>query len=105
MSEFTLGGYREVHERAPAFTGSDGRAYSVAIWVDDARDERGRIAGALLFVRWRPDGSEPDGHLETDWLVKGDNPVDVEERLGSYSLHDVKDLLEECIATAPGEQR
>jgi hypothetical protein len=100
VKEVTLGGYMTVHDRAPAFEGSDGRAYSVALWVDDQPDERGRLAGALLFVRWRPDGSEPDGHRETDWLVRGDSAADVERRLGAMSLYDVKALLEECIAAA-----
>lgn len=100
MKEVTLAGYAAVHDRAPAFEGSDGRAYSVAIWVDDAPDARGRLAGALLFVRWAPGGSEPDGHHETDWLVHGSSAADVEARLGALSLYDVKALLEERIAAA-----
>lgn len=97
MKEVTLGGYMAIHDRAAAFEGSDGRAYSVALWVDDEKDERGRVAGALLFVRWRTDGSEPDGHLETDWLVHGDSPGDTEARLGALSLYDAKDHLEALI--------
>ncbi len=100
MSEVTLGGYMAVHDRAPSFEGSDGRAYSVGLWVDEECDARGRRAGAVVFVRWRPDGSEPDGHLETDWLVRGADVADVERRLGAMSLYDVKALLEECIAAA-----
>lgn len=97
MKEITLGGYLEVHDRAAAFEGSDGRAYSVAFWVDDTPDERGRMAGALLFVRWRPDGTEPDGHLETDWLVRGATAEDAESRLGAISLYDAKGHLDELI--------
>lgn len=97
MKEITLGGYMAVHDRAAAFEGSDGRAYSVALWVDDAADDRGRLAGALLFVRWRPDGTEPDGHLETEWLVRGATPEDAESRLGAISLYDAKAHLEELI--------
>ena len=41
MSEFTLGGYMQKHDRAAAFGGSDGRAYSVAIYVED-EPRRGR---------------------------------------------------------------
>lgn len=97
MKEITLGGYMAVHDRAAAFEGSDGRAYSVALWVDDTPDEHGRVAGALLFVRWRPDGSEPDGHLETGWLVRGATPEDAESRLGAISLYDAKGHLDDLI--------
>jgi len=102
VKEVTLAGYVAVHDRAPAFEGSDGRAYSVAIWVDDAPDARGRFPGALLFVRWAPDGSEPDGHHETEWLAFGASPADTEARLGALSLYDVKAHLEERIAAATG---
>lgn len=97
MSEFTLGGYIVQHERSPAFEGADGRAYSVAMWLDDFPDARGRYAGALLFVRWSPDGAAPDGHVETDWLVRGATPDEARERLGALSLYDVKGLLDEAI--------
>ena len=46
MSEVTLGGYMAKHARSAAFGGSDGRAYSVGIWVDDNKDERG-----IIYVR------------------------------------------------------
>jgi hypothetical protein len=98
VNEVTLGGYMALHDRAPAFTGSDGRAYSVAIWVDETPDERDRVPGALLFIRWSPDGSAPDGHLETDWLVRGSDADDVRARLGALSLYDVKAMLDERIA-------
>ena len=98
MKEITLGGYMALHDRAAAFEGSDGSAYSVAIWVDDAADERGRWRAALLFVRWASDGSEPTGHLETDWLVHGTTAEDAESRLGAMSLYDVKAHLDELVA-------
>ncbi len=98
MREVTLGGYMELHDRAPAFTGSDGRAYSVALYIDDAPDDAGRIPGALLFIRWGPDGATPDGHHETDWLVRGSDAEDARARLGALSLYDVKALLDERIA-------
>ena len=56
MSEVTLGGYMAKHERAAAFGGSDGQAYSVGIYVDEEPDARGRYGAALLFVRWSPGG-------------------------------------------------
>ncbi len=97
MTEFTLGGYMAAHDRAAAFSGSDGRAYSVALLVDDEPDERGRFGGALLFVRWAPGGDAPDGHLESDYLVWGATPDDARTRLGALSLYDVKAQLDELI--------
>lgn len=103
MSEFTLGGYMALHDRAPGFTGLDGRAYSVALWVEDEPDERGRHGGALLFVRWGLDGATPDGHHETDWLVRGATVEDARERLGAFSLYDVKAMLDELITAGRAE--
>ena len=103
MSEFTLGGYMALHDRAAAFTGSDGTAYSMALWVDDDPDDRGRYGGALLFVRWTPSGDAPVGHHETDYLVWGRTPGEAELRLGALSLYDVKTLLDELIAAGRPE--
>lgn len=103
MSEITLGGYQAAHQRAAAFEGSDGAAYTVAFYVEDQPDARGRYPGALLFIRWSAAGDAPVGHLETDWLVQGHTPDDARIRLGALTLYDARDLLEECIAR-PQEQ-
>ena len=103
MSEVTLGGYMALHDRAAAFTGSDGEAYSVAMWVDEVPDERGRYGGALLFVRWGPSGDNPTGHHETDYVVWGRTPGEAEQRLGALSLYDVKAMLDERIAAGRPE--
>lgn len=92
------------HDRAAAFTGSDGRAYSVALLVDEAPDERDRFGGALLFIRWSPGGDTPAGHLETDYLVWGRTPDEARERLGALSLYDVKTHLDEVIAAGRPEE-
>ena len=104
MSEVTLGGYMALHDRAAAFTGSDGHAYSVAMWVDEEADERGRYGGALLFVRWNPSGDAPAGHHETPDVVWGRTPGEAEQRLGALSLYDVKAMLDEAIAAGRPEE-
>jgi len=91
------------HERAAAFGGSDGQAYSVAIYVEDEADVRGLFAASLLFVRWSPAGDRPTGHVETDVLAWGRSPAEASERMGALSLYDVKAALDEAIAAAPGE--
>ncbi|HEX6435382.1 MAG TPA: hypothetical protein VFZ87_14130 [Gemmatimonadales bacterium] len=101
MSEFTLGGYMRKHDRAAAFGGSDGQAYSVAIYVDEEPDVRGRYGAALLFVRWSESGDRPVGHLESDTLAWGRTPGEAEAGLEALSLYDVKAALDEAIAKAP----
>ena len=91
------------HERAAAFGGSDGRAYSVAIYIEDEPDLRGLYGASLLFVRWSPAGDRPVGHVESDVLAWGRTPDEATERLGALSLYDVKAALDEAIARAPGE--
>jgi hypothetical protein len=91
------------HERAAAFTGSDGQPYSVAVYVDDEPDPGGRYGAALLFVRWAPAGDRPVGHLETPPLAWGRTAAAAEERLLVLSLYDVKAALDEAIAASPGE--
>ena len=93
----TLGGYFTVHERPPAFQGSDGAAYSVALYVDDTAQADGRFGGALLFVLWSESGDAPAGHAETDYLAWGDSPADATAALRALTLHQVKAELDRVI--------
>ena len=102
MTEFTLGGYMKKHDRAAAFSGSDGQPYSVAIYVEEEPDLRGMYGAALLFVRWSPSGDRPVGHLESETLAWGRTPEEAESRLESLSLYDVKAALDDAITRAPG---
>ncbi|MBI4420132.1 MAG: hypothetical protein HY560_04840 [Gemmatimonadetes bacterium] len=96
----TLGGYLRVHDRPPAFEGSDGAAYSVAVYLDDAPGADGRFGAALLFVRWSPAGEQPAGHLETEYLTFGRTPAEADEQLRALSLHEVKGHLDRLIDRA-----
>jgi hypothetical protein len=98
----TYGGYVARHERPPAFTGSDGGAYSAAVLVDDEPDAAGRFGGAFLFVRWSAGGDLPTGHVETDYVVFGVSPDEAKRRLGDMSLLQVKAELDRAIATRVG---
>jgi hypothetical protein len=97
-----LGGYQRVHERAPAFAGSDGQSYSIGTYVDDAPDAQGRYGAALLFVRWSDEGDRPVGHLETDYLFRGTTPADALAPLLALTLQDVKRHLDACIENRGG---
>ncbi len=87
-----------MHQRAPAFSGSDGRAYSVSTFVDDDPDPAGRYGAALLFIRWSEGGEKPDGHLETDYLAFGPSPDTALEPVLALTLQEVKAHLDRCIA-------
>lgn len=97
----TLGGYMAKHERAAAFGGVDGHAYSCAVYVDDEPDGAGRFGAALLFIRWDAAGGTPMGHVETPPLAFGRTPGEAAERVGALSLYDVKDALDEAIRSRP----
>ncbi len=92
-----------MHERPPAFAGSDGQSYSVGAFVDDAPDARGRYGAALLFVRWSAAGDRPVGHLESDYLYWGGTPAEALAPLLALSLAEVKQHLDRCIERQGGD--
>lgn len=97
MKDLTLGGYLREHERPPAFRGSDGEAYSVELMVEPTDPDDGGEWGAyLFFIRWR--GTEPVGHLETDFLSWAGSEKEARAPLEQLTLHDVKDLLDSLVA-------
>jgi len=93
----------DLHQRAAAFGGSDGHAYSVALHVDDELHSNGKYGAAILFVRWSDTGDRPVGHVETDYLAWGASPDEAEQRIRALSLYDVKEALDAAIAAQPGE--
>ncbi len=97
----TLAGYVTAHGRPPGFQGSDGRAYSVAVFSDDDPGPDGRYGAALIFIRWSPTNA-PDGHLESDYLAFDADPAKAEAVVGRLALADVKRILDGLIATASG---
>jgi hypothetical protein len=103
VTDLTLGGYQRVHERAPAFGGQDGCAYSVATFVDEAPDPDGRYGAALLFIRWSEAGERPVGHLETDYLAFGRTPAEALAPLLTLTLHEVKAHLDACLEQRGGK--
>ncbi len=93
----TLAGYQALHGRAPAFEGSDGRAYSVGVYSDDDPGPDGRFGAALLFIRWS-DSQQPDGHLESDYLAFSRESAAAEAEVGGLTLAEVKSVLDRLIA-------
>ncbi len=93
----TLGGYLRVHDRPPAYEGSDGHPYTVSIEVERTADLRGPYAGYLVFPRWARTGVGIVGHVETRTLAQGSTREETSERLEGMSLLEVREALEEAI--------
>ena len=99
----TLGGYLRVHERPPAFEGPDGAAYSVAMFADDAPVASGLFGAALLFIRWSRSGEQPEGHVETEFLMFARSPTDAVDQLKALTLWEIKRHLDLAVAAKGGE--
>jgi hypothetical protein len=97
--ESTIGGYAAVHDRPAAFEGSDGFSYSVELMSEPTGDAVTPWAAFILFVKWARLGAQsPEGHLESDYLVRGASEPEVKHAIGETPLEDVKALLERLIA-------
>ncbi len=96
-ADVTLGGYQEVHERPPAFTGSDGEAYTASIEVESVENLAAPYVAYLVFPRWAGAGLGIVGHLETPVLCEGRSRDEVQDRVDTLRLTEVKRLLDEAI--------
>lgn len=97
QDDTTLGGYFRVHDRPPAYEGSDGHPYTVSVETEKTGDLQAPYSGYLVFPRWARTGVGIVGHVETRTLVTGKTGDEVKERLGDLTLYDVQDLLEGAI--------
>jgi hypothetical protein len=93
----TLGGYIQVHDRPPAFEGSDGHPYTVSLEVERQPDLKRPWAGFLVFPRWAETGVGIIGHVETGLLVQGASETEVREGLEALPLGSVAEQLEASI--------
>ena len=93
----TLGGYLDVHDRPPAFEGSDGHPYTVSIEVEQTGNLVAPYQGYLVFPRWAQTGVGIVGHVESPTLVESRSRTEAEERLGALTLQDVQRILEDAV--------
>ena len=99
----TLGGYQEVHERPPAFSGSDGQPYTVSVEIESVENLAAPYVVYLVFPRWAETGLGIVGHLETPVLCEGRSRDEVEDRVHELPLTEVKRLLDEAIQGSHGD--
>lgn len=97
----TLGGYPAIHGRAPAFEGSDGQPYTVAIETEASGDPERPWVGYLVFVRWAQTGTAIMGHLDSGDLCHGASEADTRAALAALPLRRVQALLNEAIRREP----
>ena len=100
----TLGGYLRVHDRPPAYEGSDGHPYTVSLETEKTSNLAAPFAGYLVFPRWAQNGVGIIGHVETPTLVEGASTDAAEEALGALTLHEVQALLEDAIERRRGAE-
>ena len=93
----TLGGYLEVHDRPPAFGGSDGQPYTVSIETESVSNLLAPYIVYLVFPRWAETGLGVVGHVETPVLYVGKRHDEVKVRAEALPLGEVKRLLDEAI--------
>ena len=97
QDDTTLGGYFSVHDRPPAWEGSDGHPYTVSFETEKTADLSAPWEGYLVFPRWAQNGVGVVGHVETPTIVRDRSEDAVLEALGGLDLHDVKEFLETAI--------
>ena len=101
----TIGGYMAVHDRPAAFEGSDGFSYSVEILAQHEPRDREPWAAFFLFVKWARIGSQsPEGHLESDYVARGDTEQDAIANAGKLSLNETSAMLNLLIQRASGTE-
>lgn len=93
----TLGGYFRVHDRPPAFEGSDGHPYTVSVEIEQTGNLLAPYLGYLVFPRWAQTGVGIVGHAESPTLVERRTRQEVEDHLGALTLMEVQDILEAAL--------
>ena len=96
----TLGGYLQVHQRPPAFQGSDGHPYTVSPEVERTGDLQAPYHGYLVFPRWAQTGVGIVGHLESPTLARTRTEEEAMALLGTITLVEVQGILEATVAQA-----
>ena len=73
--------------------------------VDETGDRSAPWGAYLFFVRWSAGQPQVAGHLESPFLVTGDNEALVRHKLGAMPLGTVKATLDGLIRTDAHAQR
>ncbi|MGH7552722.1 MAG: hypothetical protein ACREMQ_06800, partial [Longimicrobiales bacterium] len=96
--DVTLGGYIDLHNRVPAFEGSDGQPYTVDLDVEATGDPDRPYAAFLVFIRWAATGAGIMDHTESGDVAAGRTEADARRAALDLSLYEVKAELDAAIA-------
>jgi hypothetical protein len=102
VHDSTLAGYLRLHDRPPAYEGSDGHPYTVSLETERTGNLRAPWSGYLVFPRWAQSGVGIVGHVETEDLVRETTEAAARDALGRLTLHEVQALLEAAIEHSKG---
>jgi len=94
----TLGGYLAVHDRPPAFEGSDGQPYTVAVDVEETDDPTRPFVAFLIFLRWAASGAGIMEHIESGDVSSGQTEAEARRGALALSLLAVRAELDAAIA-------
>jgi len=89
--EATLGGYRAIHGRVPAFAGPGGHPYTVDVVIEP---EGEAWVGYVVILRWSSDGRRVLAHRDSPVLVRAATAAEAEAALRALRLSDVKCLVD-----------
>lgn len=104
VDDTTLGGYPQVHGRAPAFEAIDGRPYTVAIETEETGEPDAPWSAYLVFLRWADTGTAIMGHLETPDLATGATEAEARAPLEALPLTRVREILDATIRRKQAEE-
>lgn len=104
VDDTTLGGYLQVHGRAAAFEGVDGRPYTVAVEAEETGAPDAPWVGYLIFLRWADTGTAVMGHVETEDLAAGGSERDVRSALDSLPLTRIRQILDDTLTRRQREE-
>jgi hypothetical protein len=95
--DLTLGGYVALHNRPPAFAGSDQQPYTVDIDVEPTGEADRPYAAFLVFVRWAETGAGIMEHTESGDVAYAESPDAARARALELTLYEVKAELDAAI--------
>lgn len=97
IADLTLGGYIELHDRAPAFEGSDGQPYTVAVDAEASDATDAGFVAFLVFIRWAATGAGIMDHCESGDLAVGETEEEARANVMELTLYEVKTELDAAI--------
>jgi hypothetical protein len=101
--DLTLGGYHELHERPPAFEGSDGQPYTVDVDVEATNEPDRPFAAFFIFLRWAATGAGIMDHVESGDVAFGQTEEEARARALELTLFEVRAELDAAIQRRKAE--